>query len=514
MLNAKKLKVSTVSAIPTPIDYPHDIPLEKVVIGACILDATAFGRIQNITHKETFFLEPLQTIFAAMTWLQEHGHPIDLLTVTDRLKKMDLIYSVDHLKTLPKRKQAYYRRFAVELTLPIECTNMLASAANLEYHAKILYQLYMRRKAIHTALYTIEQAQQLKNDVFTLYDELTITNRAVRPSNILRVQPMNEVLKEGALRQSGRMLIGNLIKENEVVILFGDEGTGKSILAFQMADSISKGHSLFNIEGNHFPNQCPPQKTIFYDFEMEANELFDRYSWDGQPYQFDDNFYRSSINPEFLDFENADELIINEIQSTIEIYQPKFVVIDNITYITSESQDPSIATRVMKRLLALQKRFQLTILVIAHTPKRDPSLPIESRHLAGAKSLSNFSKSIIAVSHSKKDPDKRYIKHLKCRNGRKIHDADNVIEAVIVNESKRIEYEFYGYSAEKEHLEVVASEESKSLIISRAVDLHKEGVGYRGIARTINDEYSISWAHTTVMRQVQKYLKESDLDDT
>lgn len=241
MLNAKKLKVSTVSVVPTNIEYPHDIPLEKVVIGACLLDATAFGSIQNITHKETFFLEPLQTIFAAMTWLHEHSYPIDLLTVVDRLKKMELIYSEDRLAILPKRKKAHYRRFAVDLTLPVECTNMLASAANLEYHAKILYQLYMRRKAIHTALYTIEKAQQLKNDVFALYDELTISNRAIRPSNILRVQPMNEVLKEGALQQSGRMLIGNLVKENEVVILFGDEGTGKSILAFQWPMRLVKG---------------------------------------------------------------------------------------------------------------------------------------------------------------------------------------------------------------------------------------------------------------------------------
>lgn len=513
MLNARKLKTPS-KTLEVAIQYPHDIPLEKVVIGACLLDATAFGNIRNILGKEAFFLEPLQTIYVAMTWLQEHSHPIDLLTVTDQLKKMGMIYSETHLETLPKRKKAHYQRFAVDLTLTVECTNMVASAANLEYHSKILYQLYMRRKAIHTALYTIEQAQELKKDVFVLYDELTVTNRAVRPSNILRVQSMNDVLKEGANKETGRLLIGNLVKENEVVILFGDEGTGKSILAFQIADCISKGRSLFNLEGDHFPNQCAPQTTIFYDFEMEANELFDRYSWDGRPYLFDEHFLRSSINPEFLDFENADELIINEIQSTIEIYQPKFVVIDNITYITSESQDPSIATRVMKRLLALQKRFQITILVIAHTPKRDPSQPIESRHLAGAKSLSNFSKSIIAVSHSKQDPDKRYIKHLKCRNGRKIHDADNVIEAVIVNESARIEYEFYGYSAEKDHLEVIASEESKSLIVSRATDLHKEGLGYRSIAKIINDEYSINWAHTTVMRQVQKYLKESDLEGT
>ena len=42
------------------------------------------------------------------------------------------------------------------------------------------------------------------------------------------------------------------------------------------------------------------------------------------------------------------------------MHQPRFLIVDNITYITSESQDPKIATRFMKRLLALQRVYRLT----------------------------------------------------------------------------------------------------------------------------------------------------------
>ena len=109
----------------------------------------------------------------------------------------------------------------------------------------------------------------------------------------------------------------------------------------------------------------------------------------------------------------------------------------------------------MKRLLALQKKHKpLSIVVIAHTPKRDKSMPIEDRHLAGAANLLNFVKSAVAISLSKKDPDKRYIKHIKCRNGRKLHGEENVAECTITKDGANLIYELNGFGPERDHLEI------------------------------------------------------------
>ncbi len=327
---------------------------------------------------------------------------------------------------------------------------------------------------------------------------------------MLRIQSMNEVLDEGAKEPPSRWMCGNLVKENEVCILFGDEGTGKSVLAFQMGDAVSRGKAIFPVPG--FENHCEPKFTIFYDFELEPSELFARYSFHNEKHMFHENFKRGSLSNDFLDLETMDQAIIHEIQRDIEIHKPGFVIIDNITYIISESQDPLVATNLMKKLLALQRKHKLTILVIAHTPKRDLSMPIENRHLAGAKNLSNFAKSVIAVSHSKKDIDKRYIKHTKCRNGRKLHDESNVIECVLLKEGAMLQYEFHGTGPEQPHLTVKDFSEIEKSAIQFAYDERKKKrTSYRTLADQISTIYDIEWSHTTIKRKVEEHIRKNNL---
>lgn len=94
-------------------------------------------------------------------------------------------------------------------------------------------------------------------------------------------------------------------------------------------------------------------------------------------------------------------------------------------------------------------------MVIAHTPKRDLSQPVQSRHLAGAKNLDNFAKSIVAISFSKQDPDKRYIKQAKCRNrsdGYQPYIESHVIDCFISRSDGGLQYDFYVFSHEQTHL--------------------------------------------------------------
>lgn len=494
------------------IEIPFEESLENPVLGACMLDKEAFSKIRNFIKTPEVFHQPEnQTVFKAIQQLTKKGIPIDMVTVNNQIKKMGLIGDkAAPPQDLKGRKLREFEKFAVHSSWIVSLTNTVASTANVEAHAAMLYQIFMQREAIRKSILLIKQAANPQNNIFDLYDQVQRDFRANNPAKIIQIRKMNEAMDRGAAAPPSRWISGNLFKENEVGLLFADAGTGKSVLAFQLADAASKGTHVFR---NHthfdFENQCDPKKTAFYDFELEEAELYSRYSKDKEMYKFSDNLYRGALNPDFLDFENADELICNEIERDIELEEFEFVVIDNLTYMISESQDSAIATKFMKRILALQRRSTkpLTIIVIAHTPKRDPSMPILMRHLSGSMNLANFAKSIVAVSKSAQDPHKRYIKHIKCRNGIMLHGHDNVIECVMVKEGTFLEYEFVGFAKEKDHLMMIDDEEREENCLADALEWRTNGMSFRDIAKKLKEDYDIGWSHTTVSRKINQFRK-------
>ncbi|MCB0517324.1 MAG: AAA family ATPase [Lewinellaceae bacterium] len=493
------------------VTLQHDPGTEKAVIGAALFTTGAFQEVKRYLPKAAFFDEKHQGIFAAMDNLSKRTEKIDLLTVTHELKSMGLLGE----SAIKKEGNVIEMKpGSVPPHYPAECSNSVLSGAHLENHCRILYELHMRREATRQGLRFMHMAQDLGHDIFELYEEIGRHTRVLNPAKVLRLRPMNDVMDAGEKEPPSRRICGNLIKENEVCILFGDAGSGKSILAFQIGDAASRGAPMFTgIE--EFANETKPKLTFYYDFEMQDNELYARYSLDKQKYRFNENYRRSDLNPDFLDFENADEQIMNEIQRDVEMYKPELIIIDNITYIASESQDPAVATKLMKKLNSLQRRYPpLTILVIAHTPKRDLSQPVQSRHLAGAKNLDNFAKSVVAISFSKQDPDKRYIKQTKCRNrsdGIQAYDETHVIDCVIHRDGACLQYDFYGFSPEQAHLVAKDHTEVETEAVRYAYDERiKNGTSFRDIAKQLKQLYDIDWAHTTISRKLATYRREND----
>ena len=85
----------------------------------------------------------------------------------------------------------------------------------------------------------------------------------------------------------------------------------------------------------------------------------------------------------------------------------------------------------MKRLKELKIKHNLSILALAHTPKRNLIYPITKNDLAGSKHLSNFADSIFAIGESCKDKSLRYLKQLKARATEVIYDSENIIVSEI-----------------------------------------------------------------------------------
>ena len=149
---------------------PHDLELEKSVLGSLILDKTVFDAISNIIKTETFFYETHQLIYSAILQLFANSEPIDLKTTINQLKKND---------TLEEVGGAYY---IATLT-----ANAGGAIANIKYYAKVLVELAMRRNLIDTCVKVQENAYNQANDVFDLINVaeqsiFQITSKNVRES--------------------------------------------------------------------------------------------------------------------------------------------------------------------------------------------------------------------------------------------------------------------------------------------------------------------------------------------
>ena len=139
----------------------------------------------------------------------------------------------------------------------------------------------------------------------------------------------------------------------------------------------------------------------------------------------------------------------------------------------------------MIQLNNLKKRYALSILVLAHTPKRSLDCPITSNDLAGSKRLYNFFDSVFTIGKSAQDGGLRYVKQLKVRCGTFSHDADNVIVYEIDKVDAFLQFVFRGYSTEKEHLKKLGDNES-SQRDCQILQLSQSGKSVREIASQVN----------------------------
>jgi len=110
----------------------------------------------------------------------------------------------------------------------------------------------------------------------------------------------------------------------------------------------------------------------------------------GTLYRFQDNFLRAVINIDSPLIENIEESIIDAIINVVFEYQANIIIIDNVTYLNSATDKGDIAGKLMIKLTMLKVKHNLSILVLAHTPKRSLTKPITQNDLAGSKRLFNF----------------------------------------------------------------------------------------------------------------------------
>lgn len=305
--------------------------------------------------------------------------------------------------------------------------------------------------------------------------------------SLFKIQPASVWLENAKLRPVPKMLFGEFWCEGELCILFADTGKGKTILAVQIADSISNevGIKPFRLEASK-------QKVLYFDFELSDKQFEARYSikqgdFYKNHYSFDENFKRGEINqnsfaPEhFKDFQ---EYLNFSLEYEIASTDAKILIVDNITYLKSATETAKDALPLMKELIRLKKKYDLSIMALAHTPKRDLTRPLTVNDLQGSKMLSNFADSIFAIGESAKDKHLRYLKQIKARNTEEIYHTENVAVCQIIKPDNFLMFEFLNFGNEREHLKIL-SDADKAELIEKAKSLSEKHQTQREIAKAL-----------------------------
>lgn len=196
----------------------------------------------------------------------------------------------------------------------------------------------------------------------------------------------------------------------------------------------------------------------------------------------------------------ADELadkIMEDIEKCIKDTEAKAIIIDNLTWIVSNGRSVQIASELMKRLTALKHKENLSMLILAHTTKRNMSKPITQNDLGGSKMIFNFLDSAFSIGISAKDSNIRFIKQVKVRSSDFKYNESNVMLCEIEKKDSFLQFVTVGYDEESEHLKK-RKDNDKQQIIADIKLMQAEGKSIRQIAK------ELGMSHATVARWAKK----------
>ena len=293
-------------------------------------------------------------------------------------------------------------------------------------------------------------------------------------SRAFDIRPAKQWMAEAANRPNPKSLWLSLWYENEVACLFADTNMGKSIYAVQIAEHVSQ-----------------EQKVLYFDFEMTDKQFQLRYTdaETGDMHDFNDNLLRVELSPVYVDLSNIHS-IISHISDAVYISGARVIISDNITWICNRAESGDAAGELMQMLIDLKRRKGLSILVLAHTPKRNTASKLTQNSLAGSKRIANFMDSMFAIGATQTDrPAGRYIKQIKVRSSEMEYGEDHVITAWLVKEGDYVSLMHIGYGRECDLL--APADNNEANLKERVSALSEEGLSVRKIAEQLGVSKSL-----------------------
>ncbi len=145
---------------------PQALDLEEAVLGALMLEKNALTAVVEFLRPEHFYTEQHKEIYQAIVDLFKTSEPVDMRTVVAQLRKNGKLELVGG---------AYYIA---------ELTSKVSSAANIEYHARIIIEMAIKRELIQISSQVQHDAYEDTQDVFDLLDKTEQAIFAISDTNL------------------------------------------------------------------------------------------------------------------------------------------------------------------------------------------------------------------------------------------------------------------------------------------------------------------------------------------
>ncbi|WP_020621046.1 replicative DNA helicase [Paenibacillus daejeonensis] len=224
------------------IDIPRDLQAEEAVIGSALLDPDAFAVIEEILQGGEFYEPAHGRIFRVMRHLTESEIPIDLVSVTSRLQdteELNKVGGVTYLSTL---------------------LNGVATTKNVDFYARRVADVYLRRQAIEMALSLVNDAasQQDVSDFLVKADkkmsklsEQAVPATEFTPVKEVLVEVMDEAERLYIAKDNNQGITGipsgfadldkmtSGFQRNDLIIVAARPSVGKTAFALNVAQNVS-----------------------------------------------------------------------------------------------------------------------------------------------------------------------------------------------------------------------------------------------------------------------------------
>lgn len=223
---------------------PQELNMERAVLGALMIERSAYSRISEILRPESFYDKRHALIFSAIRTLEMEERPIDILTVTEELRR---------LGTLEEAGGPFY------IT---QLSGIVATSAHLEYHARIIAQKALARDIITYASYLQGKAFDETSDIEQLMQEaegkLFELSQNSMKKDYTPIDPViteaYEMLKKAAANTSGMSGIASGFSEldkmtsgwqnSDLIIIAARPAMGKTAFVLSMAKNIAVDQRL------------------------------------------------------------------------------------------------------------------------------------------------------------------------------------------------------------------------------------------------------------------------------
>lgn len=239
---------------------PHNDQAEQSVLGSILIDKEAIIRISEILRSDDFYSDINGIIYSAMLVLYENRKPIDLLTISDQLRKSKLIKKFDN-------------------SYLTDLVDTVPTAANVETYARITKENAIKRRLIKAGVIISdlgynetgnigESLDKAESEIFTIsQSHITKGFVALRDTLTESFDRIDELQKTGSgLRgvRSGFTDLDNLLsgmQKTNLLILAARPGQGKTAMVLNIAQSIAVNQKL---------------PIGIFSLEMSKEELVDR----------------------------------------------------------------------------------------------------------------------------------------------------------------------------------------------------------------------------------------------